>query len=1487
MPNADLDIVMTRRNVFSTPRTGAGATFGLWFAVIACLVLGVGVPAVRAATLPAGFTEKVIPGPNAGSWNEVVGVTFDPTGRTFAWERAGRIWMKELGATNFTQLLNISPEVGNWSDYGLTGFALDPGFQTNGNIYLFYVVDRHHLLYFGTGSYSTNANDYNSATIGRLTRYTCQATNNFIVNPASRLVLIGSAKTNGIPVLSNTHGTGTLMFATDGTLIVSCGDGASANAVDTGGAVSVSTAPQGLTDGIIRAKEDIGAYRAQLLDCFNGKILRLDPATGNGVPGNPYYNAASPGSIRSRVWTLGLRNPFRFTLRPDSGSHDPADGQPGVIYAGDVGWDNWESLKVITGPAKNMGWPLFEGLTLTPTFIAGGTYDVDVYNQDAPNPLYPGSGCSQYFSFRQLLKQATTNAANLPPFNNPCNAGVKITNSIPQFLHTRPALDWNHAASITRTPTFDASGNATTADVGAAGSPVSGTPFQGNCSVGGAWYHEAAGFPEAYRETYFHSDWGQQVVKNMSFDTNNQPVSVSNFMSNAGAVVCLTQHPLDGSLYYVSYSWGDAGTIRQISYTGNRTPVPAAATDQSYGPGPLPVQFSSAGSSDPDGQPITYLWNFGDGSATSTTANPAHVFTSPGSTPTNYTVTLTVTDSGGLSASTTLHIVLNDTPPVVTIIAPTNGTSFSIAAPQNFNLTATVTDAESSDAQLGYVWQTLMHHNNHNHLIATSTNHLATTTTDPIGCDGVNLYYFRVLLTVTDPVGLATTREVKIFPNCGSTDTPPTVTDITNQDTVIGVPVGPLGFTIGDAQVAAANLQLSAASSNPALVPVNNIVFGGSGSNRTVTVTPAPNLNGSATITLTVNDGPNDVSDTFLLTVTGTNTPPVLSNISNQSTPEGTPTAPIAFTVVDAQSPAASVVLTGVASNSFLVPANNIVFGGSGSNRTVTVTPTVGQTGTTKVFVMADDGGLTSGNSFDLTVTSLPAGTRTLTNTTVITGPDFGGVPPYPSTINVAGLGGGVSNVTVTLRNLAQTFPDDLDILLVGPGGQKLLLMSDTGGGIGITNVTLTFAATAASFLPDTALISGGTYKPTDFDPGDTLASPVPAGPYAANFSTFTGQQANGPWSIYVSDDGPGDVTFLSGGWSLTVTTIKAGPQPPTITDIPDQVSLINTATAALPFTIADSDTPLGSLNLSSASSNPALVPTNNIVFGGSGSNRTVTVTPAVGQTGTATISVFVSDGTNIASDTFLLTVLASLPVTQSFTNVTFITIPDSGAATPYPSTINVADMAGNISNLTVTLRNMNQTWGSDVDLLLVGPAGQKVILMSDVGSGAVNDVTLTVSDAAATAMPASGLTSGTYRPTNLTDDSAGGDNFPGPAPAAPYGAMLTNFNGTAPNGTWSLYVFDDGVGDSGSFAGGWSLTITAVEAPPVVAITKVELLDASHVRLTGTGNTNANYQVQASSDLQTWQTLGTTTANGAGAFEFVDASAGGFTERYYRLATP
>jgi uncharacterized repeat protein (TIGR01451 family) len=163
---------------------------------------------------------------------------------------------------------------------------------------------------------------------------------------------------------------------------------------------------------------------------------------------------------------------------------------------------------------------------------------------------------------------------------------------------------------------------------------------------------------------------------------------------------------------------------------------------------------------------------------------------------------------------------------------------------------------------------------------------------------------------------------------------------------------------------------------------------------------------------------------------------------------------------------------------------------------------------------------------------------------------------------------------------------------------------------------------------------------------------------------------------------------------------------------------------------------------------------------------------------------------------------------TQLFTNSTMIKIPDSGNAAPYPAVIVVSDVAGSVAGVSATIRGFNHGWPDDVDVLLVGPGGHAVLLMSDCGGGnARTGVALTFADDAATGLPDNGaFNSGAYRPTNIDVTT---DNFPAPAPAGPYGAALATFAGVNPNGAWSLYVIDDGAMDSGSIMQGWVLSLT------------------------------------------------------------------------------
>lgn len=178
-----------------------------------------------------------------------------------------------------------------------------------------------------------------------------------------------------------------------------------------------------------------------------------------------------------------------------------------------------------------------------------------------------------------------------------------------------------------------------------------------------------------------------------------------------------------------------------------------------------------------------------------------------------------------------------------------------------------------------------------------------------------------------------------------------------------------------------------------------------------------------------------------------------------------------------------------------------------------------------------------------------------------------------------------------------------------------------------------------------------------------------------------------------------------------------------------------------------------------------------------------------------------------------------------TFTNPTTIIINDSGVAAPYPSNIATSGLAGTVTKVTVTLNGLSHSFPADIDMLLVGPSGENAIIMSDAGGGnpGVTNATFTLDDAAAGSIPEP-LVNGTFQPTNLGP----GDPFPAPAPAPAGGSALSIFNGTNPNGTWSLYVVDDASGDTGTITGGWSVTITTTGCRPFANPTQIVINDGA-----------------------------------------------------------
>lgn len=231
-----------------------------------------------------------------------------------------------------------------------------------------------------------------------------------------------------------------------------------------------------------------------------------------------------------------------------------------------------------------------------------------------------------------------------------------------------------------------------------------------------------------------------------------------------------------------------------------------------------------------------------------------------------------------------------------------------------------------------------------------------------------------------------------------------------------------------------------------------------------------------------------------------------------------------------------------------------------------------------------------------------------------------------------------------------------------------------------------------------------------------------------------------------------------------------------------------------------------------------------------------------------------------------------------TFSNTNNLAISDTVTrATAYGSTINVSGETGVISDLNVTLTGYSHTGPPDVDILLIGPNGNGIILMSDTGGTTVTNLNLTFDDAATNVMtnPGNPIFTGSFKPADVSQE-AGGDFFPFPASQrqAYNGGPLSNFNGSNPNGDWKLFVVDDNNNNGGSISGGWSLDITTMPAgPPAPASCAVPSF-AESVFPTGTNPTNmaiADFNNDTEADLAVTNQISNDVSillgNGSGGF--------------------
>ncbi len=279
---------------------------------------------------------------------------------------------------------------------------------------------------------------------------------------------------------------------------------------------------------------------------------------------------------------------------------------------------------------------------------------------------------------------------------------------------------------------------------------------QGSAVVGGPTY-TGDQYPEGYRDSIFVGDYTSNRVRRLVLNDQGDAVeSVEDFATN-WIGTALELHP-DGNLISVNFGTGAPGDgfVERYTYTtGNRSPVAQLAANPTAGDAPLQVGFSAAGSSDPDGDDLTYSWEFGDGES-GTGPTVQHTYTQPGS----FTAKLTVDDGRGRSASKTVQITPGGNAPQITIQAPTAG--FKYRDGDLVPLQASAQDAE--DGTLGGAqisWLVRLYHSTHIHPITTLTGANADFQTwNDHDADS----YYDITVTATDSDGLTATKSIQIHP---------------------------------------------------------------------------------------------------------------------------------------------------------------------------------------------------------------------------------------------------------------------------------------------------------------------------------------------------------------------------------------------------------------------------------------------------------------------------------------------------------------------------------------------------------------------------------------------------------------------------------------------------------------------------------------------------------------------------------------------------
>ncbi|WP_395570406.1 lectin [Streptomyces sp. BK79] len=529
---------------------------------------------------------------------------------------------------------------------GLQGVAVDPGFSSNRHVYLYYAPKLD--TPGGDAPAEGTASDFAPFDgVNRLSR--------FVLKTDGTLDLATEKKILDVPASRGVccHTGGDIDFDAQGNLYLSTGD-------DTNPFASDNFTP------IDERPSRNPAYDAQRssgnTNDLRGKVLRIK-VNADGSYAIPAGNLFAPGTAKTRpeIYAMGFRNPFRMSV----------DKATGIVYLGDYGPDS-NVARPDRGPegqvefnritkAGNFGWPYCTGRNDAyvdfdfATGTSGGTFDCSAPRNTSPR---------------------NTGLTDLPP--------------------AQPAWIPYNGDSV---PEFG----------GGSESPMGGPVYR----------YDAASpsdvkFPEEFDGDYFAGELGRRWIKRIEAGGDGTVQSINAFPWSGTQVMDMAFGP-DGALYVLDYGTGyfsgdeNSALYRVEHVTGGLAPVAQAKADLTSGKAPLQVSFSSAGSTDPDGDALTYAWDFGDG-ATSTAAGPSHTYTANG----QYTATLKVTDATGKSATASVLITVGNTAPTVRLDAPLDGSIHDFGDEIPFKVT--VTDPEDGTIDCSKVKVNfIIGHDSHGH----------------------------------------------------------------------------------------------------------------------------------------------------------------------------------------------------------------------------------------------------------------------------------------------------------------------------------------------------------------------------------------------------------------------------------------------------------------------------------------------------------------------------------------------------------------------------------------------------------------------------------------------------------------------------------------------------------------------------------------------------------------------------------------------------